>query len=219
MKIVYYVALTALFAGCASSQNKEMVEDNGKTLHNGIVLPEHWPPGMANDGVRREMPLPYIENKPAVIPVNLGRQLFVDDFLIAETDMQRVSHKATFYEGNPVLAPDKEWEYTFERASYAAPFSDGIWYDETDGEFKMWYLAGAGSMHKHPQSFYTCYAESQDGKHWEKVHKDIVPGTNIVDTCDRDAATVWLDKTCPDAGKRFKLFNVEKHTGEAGKSF
>ena len=34
-------------------------------------------------------------------------------FLIAETDMERVSHKAMFYENNPVLAPDKEWEYTF----------------------------------------------------------------------------------------------------------
>ncbi len=168
---------------------------------------------MVDDGVCREMPLPYIENKPAVIPINLGRQLFVDDFLIAETDMQHVSHKATFYEGNPVLVPDKEWEYTFERAPYAAPFSDGIWYDETDRKFKMWYLAGAGSMHKHRQSFYTCYAESLDGKQWEKVNMDVEPGTNIVDTCDRDAATVWLDKTCPDPEKRFKLFNVEKHRG------
>ena len=26
--------------------------------------------------------------------------------------MERVSHKAMFYENNPVLAPDKEWEYT-----------------------------------------------------------------------------------------------------------
>lgn len=42
---------------------------------------------------------------------------------------------------------------------------------------------------------------------------DIVPGTNIVDTCDRDAATVWLDKMCPEPEKRFKFFNVEKHSG------
>mgnify|MGYP007006983365 CR=1 FL=1 len=41
----------------------------------------------------------------------------------------------------------------FERAPYAAPFSDGIWYDESEQKFKMWYLAGAGSMHKHRQSF------------------------------------------------------------------
>lgn len=50
--------------------------------------------------------------------------------------MERVSHKAMFYENNPVLAPDKEWEYTFERAPYAAPFSDGIWYDESEQNLK-----------------------------------------------------------------------------------
>lgn len=213
MKVFYYIICAACFAGCVSSSNDKTVKENGRTLHNGIVLPEQWPPSMIDDGVRREMSLPYISNKPTVISVNLGRQLFVDDFLIAETDMERVSHKAMFYENNPVLAPDKEWEYTFERAPYAAPFSDGIWYDESEQKFKMWYLAGAGSMHKHRQSFYTCYAESKDGKHWEKVNMDIVPGTNIVDTCDRDAATVWLDKMCPEPEKRFKLFNVEKHSG------
>ena len=42
----------------------------------------------------------------------------------------------------------------------------------------------------------------------------IVPGTNIVDTCDRDVATVWLDKTCSEPEKRFKLFNVEKHINQ-----
>ena len=31
---------------------------------------------------------------------------------------------------------DKEWEYTFERAPYAALFSDGIWYDESEQKFK-----------------------------------------------------------------------------------
>lgn len=210
---MYYLLGAVLLAGCASSGENRLEEKEKRVLPNGIVLPEQWPPRLADDGVRREMSLPYMENKPEVIPVNLGRQLFVDDFLIAETDMQRVCHPAKFYEGNPVLAADKSWEYTFEGAPYAAPFSDGIWYDETDGKFKMWYLAGAGSLHKHPQSFYTCYAESSDGKHWTKVDAGVVPGTNIVDTCDRDAATVWLDKAASDPDKRFKLFNVEKHRG------
>ena len=127
MKVFYYIICAACFVGCVSSSNDKTVKENGRTLHNGIVLPEQWPPSMIDDGVRREMSLPYISNKPTVISVNLGRQLFVDDFLIAETDMERVSHKAMFYENNPVLAPDKEWEYTFERAPYAAPFSNGIW--------------------------------------------------------------------------------------------
>ena len=71
-------------------------------------------------------------------------------------------------------------------------------------------LAGAGSMHKHRQSFYTCYAESKDGKHWEKVNMDIVPGTNIVDTCDRDAATVWLDKIVSRTRKTFQTLQCGK---------
>ena len=102
-----------LLGSCTQVTDKATVNEDGRTLHNGIVLPEQWPPQMVDDGVRREMPLPYIENKPAVIPINVGRQLFVDDFLIAETDMHRECHKANFYSGNPVLAPDKEWEYTF----------------------------------------------------------------------------------------------------------
>ena len=80
----------------------------------------------------------------------------------------------------------------------------------------MWYLAGAGSMHKHRQSFYTCYAESKDGKHWEKVNMDIVPGTNIVDTCDRDAATVWLDKMCQNQ-KNVSNSSMWKNIVEDGK--
>lgn len=186
-------------------------EKNGGTiLHNGIELPECWPPRYEVPSQRQEMPLPYIDKKPEVIPIQVGRQLFVDDFLIANTTLSRVSHHATFYEQNPVLQPDKEWEMTFEGSPYAAPFSDGIWYDEHDRKFKMWYLAGAGMLHKHKQSFYTCYAESSDGKHWNKIVQDVYPNTNIVDTCDRDAATVWLDKQETDPEKRYKLFNVEK---------
>lgn len=213
MKIAYYLICAVFFGSCAPSGENPAQDVKSRILPNGITLPDEWPPRLADDGVRREMEPPYLSRKPAVIPVNLGRQLFVDDFLIAETDLQRVCHPARFYAGNPVVFPDQTWEYTFEGAPYAAPFSDGIWYDETEKKFKMWYLAGAGRMHKHPQSFYTCYAESADGKHWTKVDAGIVPGTNIVDTCDRDAATVWFDKAAPDPAKRFKLFNVEKHGG------
>lgn len=182
-----------------------------QTLHNGIVLPEQWPPRREEPTVRKEMPVPYLSNKPNIIPINTGRQLFVDSFLIAKTNLTSIYHTPNFYEGNPVLEPDKEWEKTTMGALYAAPFSDGIWYDEKDNTFKMWYLAGAGSIHKQDkQTFYTCYAESKDGKKWEKVNLDIVPGTNIVDTCNRDAATVWLDRTEKDPAKRWKFFNIER---------
>ena len=181
------------------------------TLSNGIELPAQWPPRYEIPAERKEMPVPYLQQKPEVIPVNTGRQLFVDSFLIEETTLVPVYHKPNFYAGNPVLEPTEKWEETTEGAPYASPFSDGIWYDDQTGKFRMWYLAGAGTIHKQSnQTFYTCYAESEDGKHWTKPTLDLVPGTNIVDTCNRDAATVWLDRMEKDPAKRWKFFNVER---------
>lgn len=177
---------------------------------NGIRLPEVWPPRQEEPTERKEMDIPYLRVKPDVIPINTGRQMFVDNFLISQTDLKRVIHEPNFYKNNPVLAPDREWEKTKEGALYAAPFSDGVWFDEKDNKFKMWYLAGAGKLHKDNQTFYTCYAESLDGKKWEKPVLDIVPHTNVVETTDRDAATVWLDRNEPDPNKRWKLFNIER---------
>ena len=68
------------------------VSAQNKKLHNGIVYPEQWPPRYEEPAVAQDMPVPYLKEKPAVIPVNLGRQLFVDDFLIAETDLQPTSN-------------------------------------------------------------------------------------------------------------------------------
>jgi len=179
-------------------------------LHNGIELPDTWPPRYSENKVRESMPVPYLKNKPEIISINVGRQLFVDDFLIQETNLDPQYHNATYYKGNPVLEPDQEWEKTFEGAPYAAPFSDGIWYDESDNKFKMWYLAGAGSLYPEKQTFYTGYAESLDGKSWKKINTDVYEGTNIVDTANRDAATIWLDKEEKDKSKRFKMFVVER---------
>lgn len=182
-----------------------------KQLHNGIIYPEQWPPRYEEPATAKDMPVPYLQEKPSVIPVNVGRQLFVDNFLISETNMQPVAHTPNFYANNPVLEPDRDWEKTVEGAPYAAPFSDGIWFDEKEGKFKMWYLAGAGTIHKQDkQTFYTGYAESLDGKVWSKPILDVFDNTNIVDTCNRDAATIWLDKMEKDPAKRYKMFNVER---------
>ena len=200
----YILSIMALSLCCASLAQQSV-------LPNGIKLPAQWPPRYAEPTKAQDMPVPYLENKPAVIPINLGRQLFVDNFLVASTNLTQVTHTPNFYVGNPVLEPTKDWEKTVEGAPYAAPFSDGIWYDEKDGKFKMWYLAGAGLLHKQDkQTFYTGYAESADGKTWTKPQLDIFNNTNIVDTCNRDAATIWLDKLEKDPQKRFKMFNVER---------
>ena len=202
--ILFFGATLAVLAGGEGASS-------GELLYNGIQLPAIWPPRYDEPSTAMEMPVPYLEKKPAVIPINVGRQLFVDNFLIGETDLEPVYHIPDFYAGNPVLEPSADWENTTEGAPYAAPFSDGIWYDDKDGKFKMWYLAGAGSIHKQDkQTFYTGYAESNDGVHWIKPELDLVKGTCLVDTANRDAATIWLDRNEKDPAKRYKMFNVER---------
>ncbi|NLS97330.1 MAG: hypothetical protein GXX96_34765 [Planctomycetaceae bacterium] len=185
-------------------------ENNGEKLYNGIVLPEQWPPRYERDP-GEPMPVPYLECPPPVIPIDVGRQLLVDDFLIQETTLIRTFHLPEYYPGNPVLKPDKPWEFT-KMGSFAAPYSGGVWFDPADELFKMWYHGGNMAA--------TCYATSKDGIHWEKPDLDVVAmGTNIVvkPGMDRetdktfDSTTIWLDDSEPEA--RFKYFATERASG------
>ncbi len=178
--------------------------DEKRVLVNGVEVSGFWPPAYPGKIGRKSLPVPYLEAPQETIPIDVGRQLFVDNFLIESTNLVAMYHTPVFSDKNPVLAPDKEWEYNIS-GPFAAPFSDGIWYDERDGKFKMSYLAGKMNSN----SYYTCYAESNDGISWEKPDLGIYGHTNIVDTCSRDASTTWLDKNEKDPSKRFKMFNVE----------
>ena len=175
----------------------------GQKLYNGIVLPDGWPPKIEQLTLE-PMHVPYLESPPAVIPIDVGRQLFVDDFLIEHTTLKRIFHRAEYYLKNPVLKPDKPWEMGTTSQGHPAPtamvFSDGLWYDPQDKLFKMWYMGGFVLA--------TCYATSPDGLHWEKPFLDIQPGTNVVHTSGRDSATVWLDLEEKDPDKRFKMFVI-----------
>ena len=177
----------------------------GEKLYNGIVLPDEWPP--KNIVLNREpMPVPYLNNPPEVIPIDIGRQLFVDDFLIEKTTMTRTFHKPEYYKNNPVIKPDKPWENQ-RRGLFAAPFSGGSWYDPSDNLFKLWYTGGFLAT--------TCYAISKDGIHWEKPILDIKEGTNIVvdpvhdDQRYFDSNTIWLDHETTNPEERFKYFATE----------
>lgn len=134
-----------------------------------------------------------------------GRILFVDTAMIEKTDLQRIHHFPVYYSGNPVLKADKSWELNINGDPYAAPFSGGVWYDETERKFKMWYSAGGGKL----LGLVTCYAESVDGKNWIKPELDVVPGTNIVDTVEHDCVSVLLDKFEKNPARRYKMFVVE----------
>jgi hypothetical protein len=78
--------------------------DSGETLYNGIVLPREWPPRLSDfpTSVEKDPVIPpYLISPPDVIPIDVGRQLFVDDFLIAETTLKRTFHLAKYHPASP----------------------------------------------------------------------------------------------------------------------
>ena len=187
----------------------------GETLYNGIVLPEAWPPKVVTLTRTPLAPPPYLAAPPAVIPIDVGRQLFVDDFLIEQTTLRRSCHPAEYHPASPVLLPEKPWEGLREgsRRCGAGVFSDGVWYDPADQLFKAWYWGGA--LDRDVLGYSTCLATSRDGIRWEKPDFGVVPGTNIVlaDEADRrrNSSVVWMDLDDPDPGRRFKMFRVATH--------
>jgi hypothetical protein len=236
MNELYYLMVLSLFAlyGCGSAAESGGENDpvtpvtpaeptvsvpvpdpTSHSLYNGITLPSVWPPmSSSSANIYAGMSPSYLSNKPAVIDITMGRQLFVDDFLISSTTLTRSWYQAEYSTSNPVLKPEKEWEMSGSAGGgMAAPFSDGVWFDETDNKFKMWYLAGGNSYGE--GNYVTCYAESSDGISWTRPSLNVVSGTNIVDKGKvRDSNTVWLDKMTSNASQRFKMFEVY---GGAGK--
>ena len=181
-----------------------------RTLHNGIVLPEEWPPKI-DPADRNPMRAPYLEEstRPAVIGIDIGRQLFVDDFLVESTSgVSHVFHKPVKYFGNPVMWPQtkaelalntkrgdkpyekdlkgsKHWDPTYKTAPGCCMSGGGVWWDPTRRCFRMWYMSGWSGR--------ISLAESKDGLSWERppVGKD---GSNIVLPDQMaDTFSVWPD--------------------------
>jgi hypothetical protein len=175
----------------------------GEVLYNGIRLPGDWPPRRKHS-LEPHRP-PYLDAPPAVVPIDVGRQLFVDDFLVADSTLTRTFHRTTYHPATPVLRPDKPWEKTGQNPC-AMVFSDGVWYDPKDRRFKMWYMGGYIRS--------TCYATSADGIHWDRPELDVKKGTNIVHPGGRDSTTVWLDLEEKEPARRFKLFR--SHSAKGG---
>jgi hypothetical protein len=174
--------------------------DAGETLYNGIVLPREWPPHLSDFPTSAEkdpFTPPYLVSPPSVIPIDLGRQLFVDDFLIAETVLKRTFHLAKYHPANPVVKPDQPWEMKNPDHAAAMVFSDGVWYDPKDRVFKMWYLGG--------ESAATGYATSTDGIRWNKPSLDVRPGPILCNPAARLQHGL-LDLGEKDSSRRFKMF-------------
>src|SRR5688572_5035126 len=98
-------SLTKTLLGClllaAASSLPAVAQTTGEVLYNGITMPAVWPPKSLPTQAYR-VPS-YLTTPPSVIPVNVGRQLFVDDFLVESTTLTRTQHRPVMYSGNPVM--------------------------------------------------------------------------------------------------------------------
>jgi hypothetical protein len=172
-----------------------------QATYNGIALPAEWPPKAADAFDRKVKDAPYLANPPLVIPIDVGRQLFVDDFLVKETTLKRVYHAAHIHKASPILAPETRIECGPNWGGpQACPFDGGVCFDSKDQLFKLWYHAGWKGI---------ALATSRDGINWERPSLDVVPGTNLVISPKStmvDGCTVWFDNEAKDSQQRFKMF-------------
>ena len=185
-------------------------------MYNGIPIPSPWPPKVdVSDRTPKEVP--YLVNPPAVIPIDVGRQLFVDDFLVEHTTLSRTYHHAEKYEANPILSPEtatereeRSAEWTQYTGSHIATlFNDGCWWDPKDKIFKLFYMTGWHGG--------TALACSRDGLHWERpdlgtgapAPNQILPEAYGV---ERNGSTVWLDLR--NGTRRYFLFMYHQQTAK-----
>ena len=132
-------------------------------------------------------------------PPNIGtkKELFVDDYLIAEQrDVEIVLNPGKKHPGNPIFRVEKPWE------GWRTYLYGTVLFDEDDGLFKMWYIVVGTRA-------FTCYATSKDGIHWDrpvlalpKLRK-YGEGSNIVGRFHM--ANVMKDKSDPDPARRWKM--------------
>lgn len=177
----------------------------GELLYNGIRLPAQWPPKI-NLRTDEPPPVPWLEKRPAAVPIDIGRQLFVDDFLVEQTNLAREFHYPEKYSGNPVLTAETPLERgqragkTFAKHACVTPKSGGLWWSPEKQVFELWYEAGwLGTV---------AYATSKDGLIWERPSIPYRRDTNQVvpDHVRADSWTVIRDPHTDDPQKRFKLF-------------
>ncbi|MES2307224.1 MAG: hypothetical protein V4507_00035, partial [Verrucomicrobiota bacterium] len=190
--------------------------ETGEILYNGIRLPEQWPPNYkptSKEQIRAVPPVPYLqkENIPSVVPIDVGRQLFVDDFLIEKTDLKRGFHYPQRYKGNPILKAETPIELNKGQLPMAAMISDGFCYDPKEKHFKLWYEAGWRDG--------TMLALSQDGMNFTRPNLDVETGTNRIlperKRWVRHGTGIAIDHWTKDPDQRFKMTIYENDTHKA----
>ncbi len=181
-------------------------------LYNGIQLPSDWPPQDQSPQSDEPMRVPYLDKPPDIIPIDVGRQLFVDDFLIETTDLARVCHKPNRYRGNPVLSAATFYETRIKRR--VGLQQGGVFYHPEKMRFEMFYHSGTLDPRRRHLAF------SQDMIHWERpdfgqgcgnhFREPGPDGEALSPDSPGSVFAVWLDLEADCPNERYKLLGYNR---------
>ncbi len=180
-------------------------------LYNGIELPAVWPPREGDPASAEPMKVPYLTEPPQVIPIDVGRQLFVDDFLIESTDLQRVFYQAEKFAGNPVFRAETAVEK--ERKGVVYLGQGGLFFDPAEKLFKLFYTAGwRGPLAVATSPDLQTWSRPELGLHGGNI---LLPegaawGTGEGTTAGTDNA-LWYDINAADPKERIKYLTCWAH--------
>ena len=115
------------------------------------------------------------QHNAPTIRISVGRQLFVDDFLIESTTLQRRWHQARVLSSKPVLRADEPWEEGSNGRWTARPFGGWSLLDPRTQRVLLWYRCGWRGARGQ-----TCVATSRDGVTFTKPKRGANAANNVV---------------------------------------
>ena len=194
---------------CSDGPSSTAVLPRGAQPNSGIVLPSEWPPRapsmdhfVTNPPPAYEEP-PYVRSPPPLIWVDVGRQLFIDDFLIERTNLTRRWHQAKV-RSRPVIKPDRSWEHG--KGNTARPFGGGVLLNPLTQTVLLWYRCGwRGKTGK------TCVAQSKDGVTFAKTPIPKLKENIVIETSKAEGFEVVYDHLSQPP--RFLALRMEYMTG------
>ena len=150
-------------------------------------------------------PLPHVLALHSPFDVGNKAQLFVDRVLVREANhVWFTQHQGEKHPKSPVLKSNQPWE------EWRVDGNGCVLYDAQENLFKMWYavLRDDRPSEYFDAVYFTCYATSQDGIHWEKPLVGTLPSKNGKPhnaVLPVETSSVIKDLDDPDPARRYKL--------------